>query len=162
MEKEKYIGKSTGLAGARDNEIRVSGEKKNIEISTPKEVSVEEHNSGLMNVCDEIRKQKVIGSNVIIRFLLFTDPMVDALYAKVPTESGTKMDAVRQRPYQDYGILVAKGENCTALKGVKVGSKVRVHPSVSGEKKVQYAFTTNGSDFDNYFLMNENLIMSYE
>jgi len=158
---EKYIGKSTGITG-RGTSTPLPTEKKVIDINTPVVQTAEEHNASLGNISEEIKKQKVLGSNVIVRFFLFTDPMVDALYAKIPTESGTKMDAVRQRPYQDYGILVAKGEGCSLLKGVKIGSKVRVMPSISGEKKVQYAIHTNGSDFDNYFLLNENLIMSYE
>ena len=157
--KEKYVGKSTGLEGAGTQENSTLNKRIELDIEAPKEMTAEEHNARLTEICDEVKNLKLVGPNVIVRFLLFTEDMVDALYEKVPTESGTKLDAVRVRPYQEFAIVVNRGEDCKLPKDIKVGTKVRVVPALSANKKTAYAFTTNGAMFENYYLLNENLIM---
>lgn len=160
--KEKYIGKSTGLSGEASETELIGRKKLDIDIAAPQEITAEEHNSTLMNISSEVGNAKLLGPNLIVRFKLFTDSMVDALYDKVPTESGTQMDAKRLRPYQDYGVVVKRGLGCTLPKEVKPGTIVRISPTIAGNKKMNYMMHTSGAAFENYFLLNENLIAWYE
>lgn len=161
--KEKYIGKSSGLEGAAQGPQLTEKTKLELDINAPREIPAEEYNKTLLkNIAPEISRAKLIGKNLVVRFFLFTDKMTDAIYSKTASEGGTKMDAIRERPYQDYGVVVKRGEDCTLPKAVKEGTIVRVAPAVSGTKKFQYMLPTDAIEFDNYFLLNESLIMSYE
>lgn len=156
--KEKYIGKSASLAGEGKNKDNAPKVKLDININAPEEISAEEYNAGIENIRPEVKRAHLLGNNVMVRLFRYTDSMLEASFAKVPTESGTQMTAKKEIVYQDYGKVVAVGKDCKL--GLKTGMTVRI-ASLDPMQKARLTVFFDG-DFDNYFLLNENLIIWHE
>lgn len=159
--KEKYIGKSTKLSGAGEDKnapvVRIKGE---INIDTPEEISAEDYNSTeIFKIRDEVKRAKLLGPNVLIRLFRHTDAMREALFQKIPTESGTAMTAKKGISYQEYGTVVSVGQDCKL--GLKAGQTIRIAAGLEAGNLMRHVIFFNG-DFDNYYLLNENLIAWYE
>lgn len=161
MSKEKYIGKSSELEGFGDVPEKRT-RKVDIDIEAPVAETSEEYNAKLLDIREEVKRAKILGPSVLVRFLKWNSEELEQAYDLMASESGEKMTA-RKSPYQfsDYCLVVAVGEDCKYKDKLAFGTKCKVVNAVMGTKKSPYEIPF-GFSGDNYFMLNENLIAWYE